>query len=96
MTEPRFKVGDRVTTKETPSDPLEVDVGTIVEFTFARCRVHWDEAGEIYTEEPDDLVHVNAVTCTHPEHRRGTHGRLRSNQEVCMTCGAIVLKKRRS
>lgn len=35
-----------------------------------------------------------AATCDHPEHRRGTRGGLRAHQEVCMQCGAVVLKRR--
>ena len=33
------------------------------------------------------------VACTHPAHRRGTRGGLGRNQEVCMQCGDVVLKR---
>lgn len=33
--------------------------------------------------------------CDHPEHRRGSRGGLRPHQEICMQCGAVVLKRSR-
>ena len=51
--------------------------------------------------DADRVVHVNGDSlrpfppCEHPEHRLGTHGRLRSNQRVCMNCGDVVLVRRR-
>lgn len=32
--------------------------------------------------------------CAHPEHRLGTHGRLRKHQRVCLNCGEVVLLRR--
>ena len=70
------------------------------------CRHGRDESG-VYTEielfdPPGSLVRVHRDSlredtspCLHPEHRLGTHGRLRSNQRVCMTCGDVVLVRRR-
>ena len=34
--------------------------------------------------------------CPHPEHRLGTHGRLRKNQRVCLQCGDVVLVSSRA
>jgi hypothetical protein len=36
------------------------------------------------------------LACCHPEHSRGTRGGLRPNQEVCMTCGEVVFKRKRT
>lgn len=38
-------------------------------------------------------VQLDSLPCPHPDHRRGTRGGLRRNQEVCMACGEVVLKK---
>lgn len=53
------------------------------------------------TKKPDDPdVEADPIDldappppCTHPEHRLGTHGRLRKHQRVCLNCGETVLKK---
>lgn len=44
---------------------------------------------------PDPACTWSVLPCTHPEHRRGTRGGLRPNQEVCMNCGEVVLKRKR-
>lgn len=33
--------------------------------------------------------------CPHPEHRRGTNGRVRRGFEICMNCGDVVAAVRR-
>jgi hypothetical protein len=78
-------------------EPRFVDRGAIV------CR-HGRDAGGTYTEiEVDDgrvvQVHRDSlrpapIACAHPEHRLGTHGRLKRNQRVCLTCGAVVVVRR--
>ena len=35
-----------------------------------------------------------AQPCPHPEHRLGTHGRLKKNQRVCLQCGQTVTVSR--
>lgn len=82
-------------------DPTWIERRAIV------CRHGRDESG-VYTEvelldEPGsrvvrvhrDSLREAPATCDHPEHRLGTHGRLKSNQRVCMTCGDVVLVRRR-
>lgn len=29
--------------------------------------------------------------CPHPEHRLGTHGRLKKHQRVCLQCGKVTM-----
>ncbi|HSX23343.1 MAG TPA: hypothetical protein VLE97_11270 [Gaiellaceae bacterium] len=91
-------------------DPAHVPGGgepTWIERRAIVCRHGRDESG-VYTEielldEPGakvvrvhrDSLREDTSPCLHPEHRLGTHGRLRSNQRVCMTCGDVVLVRRR-
>lgn len=48
----------------------------------------------IVDEPPNPECTWELLPCDHPEHRRGAHGGLRRNQEVCMNCGEVVLKRR--
>lgn len=47
--------------------------------------------GEQHERYEDTLP---CTPCSHPAHRRGSRGGLRKEQEVCMECGAVVLRKR--
>jgi len=51
------------------------------------------------TKKPGDETDVDLDAppppCKHPEHRLGTHGRLRKHQRVCLNCGEVVLKKQK-
>lgn len=51
--------------------------------------------GRVLRVHRDSLRELPRPVCLHPEHRLGTHGRLKSNQRVCMTCGDVVLVRRR-
>jgi hypothetical protein len=49
----------------------------------------------IVDKAPNPECTWSLLACPHPEHRRGTRGGLRRNQEVCMNCGEVVLKRSR-
>jgi hypothetical protein len=55
------------------------------------------DVGTAAVTSPATDVNVDAPPppCLHPEHRLGTHGRLKSNQRVCLNCGEVVLVRRR-
>lgn len=72
----------------------------------AIVRGHGRDAAGIYTEievadgrvlevHRDALREAAPPICPHPEHRLGTHGRLRKHQRVCLQCGATVVVGRR-
>ena len=48
---------------------------------------------EAPTSPPQSDIDSPPLPCEHPEHRLGTHGRLRKHQRVCMNCGETVLRK---
>lgn len=85
-----------------PRDPtfpkMESDEATVFSSSTEFIAFHrsspiqsWDDA-----EQSDESKYLRSVfeklaaRCDHPEHRRGTRGGLRPNQQVCMQCGALV------
>jgi len=54
----------------------------------------YDDAGKVPCGMQWDPNEDKGHACNHPAHRRGTHGRLQSNQTVCMQCGDVVLKRK--
>jgi hypothetical protein len=51
---------------------------------------------EITAKATSSVIDVDAPPppCPHPEHRLGTHGRLRKHQRVCLNCGEVILIRR--
>lgn len=48
----------------------------------------------VFQRASDADVLGTYVPCEHPEHRLGTHGRLKRNQRVCLNCGDVILVRR--
>ena len=58
---------------------------------LAAAQAHAEHSADV----SDDVAEPSGP-CPHPEHRLGTHGRLRKNQRVCLQCGATIVVSRRS
>ena len=58
------------------------------------CWLRVLAAAQAHAESAASVEEVPSP-CTHPEHRLGTHGRLKKNQRVCLQCGATVVVSRK-
>lgn len=58
-----------------------------------RTRAYADAMSKASAEYKAAMVKaIGHAPCSHPADRRGTHGQLRPNQEICMVCGRTVSK----
>jgi hypothetical protein len=65
---------------------------------FVMRKPDIEAAAETTSSAADDVevdVEAPPPPCPHPEHRLGTHGRLRKHQRVCLQCSAVVLAPRK-